>query len=131
MSSSHEVLLFYTSVCWLYKGNVLSRVFETKNDIKSFPGTHKKDLLCFFNDELWMKSFAYLADIFEKLKSFNLKLLGKNTNIIQLSNSQNVFYSKLQNWRRKVIQGNIAMFENLLRSTYNLLKLSSNDIFLS
>ena len=27
MSSSHEVLLFYTSVRWLSKGNILSHVF--------------------------------------------------------------------------------------------------------
>ena len=60
-----------------------------------------------------MKSLAYLADIFENLNRFNLKLQGKNTDIIQLCDSLNAFYSKLQNWRRKVIQGNIAMFKNL------------------
>ena len=112
MSSSHEVLLFYTSVRWLSKGNVLSRVFEMKDEIKLFAKTHKKEFLYFFNDELWMKSLAYLADIFEKLNRFNLKWQGKNTNIIQLRDSLNAFYSKLQNWRRKVVQGNIAMFEN-------------------
>ena len=84
-----------------------------KDEIKLFAETHKKEFLCFFNDELWMKSLAYLADIFEKLNRFNLKLQGKNTNIIQLHDSLNAFYSKLQNWRQKVIQGNIAMFENL------------------
>ena len=34
MSSSHGVLLFYMSVCWLSKGNALSRVFEIKDEIK-------------------------------------------------------------------------------------------------
>ena len=29
-----------------------------------------------------MKSLAYLADIFEKLNGFDLKLQGKGTNII-------------------------------------------------
>ena len=60
-----------------------------------------------------MKSLAYLADIFEKLIGFNLKLRGKGTNIIQLRDNLIAFYSKLQNWRRKVMQGNIALLENL------------------
>ena len=59
-----------------------------------------------------MKSLAYLADIFEKLNRFNLKSQGKNRNIIQLRDTLNAFFSKSQNWHRKVIQGNIAMFEN-------------------
>ena len=49
ISSSHEVLLFYTSVRWLWlsKGNVLGRVFEMKNEIKSFAETHKKNFCVF------------------------------------------------------------------------------------
>ena len=70
-----------------------------KDEIKLFAKTHKK-VLCFFNDEL--KSLASLAGIFEKLNRFNLKLQGKNTNIIQLRDSLNAFYSKLQNWSRKM-----------------------------
>ena len=61
MSSSHEVLLFYMSVCWLSKGNILNCVFEMKNKIKSFAETQKKEFLTFFCDELWIKSLAYLA----------------------------------------------------------------------
>ena len=113
MNSSHEVLLFSTSVRWLSKRNFLSRVFEMKNEIKSFAETQKKEFLTFFCDELWIKSLAYLADIFEKLNGFLLKLQGKSTNIIQLRDNLIAFYSKLQNWRRKVMQGSIAMFENL------------------
>ena len=36
MNSKHEALLYYTSVRWLSRGNVLSRVFEMKDEIKSF-----------------------------------------------------------------------------------------------
>ena len=64
-----------------------------------------------------MKRLAYLADIFEKLNVFNLKLQGKSTNIIQLRDNLIAFHSKLQNWRRKVMQGNIAMLENLFSVT--------------
>ena len=51
-----------------------------------------------------MKSLVYLADIFEKLNGFNLKLQGEGTNIIQLLDNLIAFYSKLQNWRQKVMQ---------------------------
>ena len=47
-----------------------------KDKIKSFAETRKKQFCCFFGDELWMKSFVFLADIFEKLNGFNLKLQG-------------------------------------------------------
>ena len=60
-----------------------------------------------------MKNLAYLADISKKLNGFKLKLQEKGTNIIDLRNKVIVFYSKSQNWRRKVMQGNTAMFENL------------------
>ena len=91
--------MFFTSVRWLSKGNVISRVFEMKNEIKSFAETQKKEFLSLFCDELWMKSLVYLADIFEKLNGFNLKLKGKGTNTIQLRDNVIAFYSILQNWR--------------------------------
>ena len=48
MNSSHEVLLFYTSEHWLSKTNVLSPVFEIKNEIKSFAETLKKRVFILF-----------------------------------------------------------------------------------
>lgn len=33
MNSNHEVLLCYTPLCWLSKGNVVNRVFELKGKI--------------------------------------------------------------------------------------------------
>ena len=56
-----------------------------------------------------------MANIFKKLNGFNLKLQGKGTSIIQPHNNLIAFYSKLQNWRGKGMQRNIAMFENLSR----------------
>lgn len=36
MNSDHEVLLFYTAVRWLSKGNVVNRVFEMKDEMNLF-----------------------------------------------------------------------------------------------
>ena len=45
-----------------------------------------------------------------------MAVMGKETNIIQLRDCLMAFCSKLQklqNWRRRIMQGNIAMFDNL------------------
>ena len=60
-----------------------------------------------------MNCLAYFADIFEKLNCLNLKLQGKDTNIIQLNDNVKAFVSKLKNWQQKVHIGNIAMFFRL------------------
>ena len=52
MNADHEVLLFYTAVRWLLKGNVINRVFEMKNEIKLFLEIQeRKDLVIHIEDE--------------------------------------------------------------------------------
>ena len=83
MDSDHEVLLFYTAVRWLSKWNVVNRVFELKDEIKLFKEVQEKhDLFVYFNDKEWLERLAYLADIFEHQNSLNLKVQGKEMNII-------------------------------------------------
>ncbi|XP_068227883.1 protein FAM200C-like [Palaemon carinicauda] len=114
MNADHEVLLFYTAVRWLSKGNVINRVFEMKDEIKLFLETQeRKDLGVHFEDEAWNKRVAYLADIFDQLNKLNLKLQGRETHVLLFQDSLRAFVSKLQNWRRKTDLGNIAMFEKL------------------
>ena len=114
MNSDHEVLLFYTAVRWLSKGNVVNRVFELKDEINLFLDMQgKHDLLADFNDEAYHQRLAYLADIFGIQNMLNLKLQGKETHIIHFKDTLQAFVQKMQNWRRKVSLGNIAMFEKL------------------
>ena len=115
----HEILLFHTAVRWLSKDNVLNRAFEMKDEIKLFlEFKNKEEFLSYFIYNNWITSLAYLADIFEKLNILNIKLQGKNTNIIQLRDNLKVFVEKLQNWRQKVVDGNIVMFDRL--SSYKI-----------
>ena len=110
MNADHEVLLFYTAVRWLSKGNVVNRVFEMKDEIKLFLEIQeKKDLLVHFEDEAWNKRVAYLADIFDQLNKLNMKLQGRETHVLLFQDSLRAFVSKLQNWRRKTNLGNIAV----------------------
>jgi len=60
-----------------------------------------------------LKSLAGLAEIFEKLSNLNRKLQGSVQTSSSFATNLQEFYSKLQNWHRKVMQGNVAMFEKL------------------
>ncbi|XP_064099360.1 protein FAM200C-like [Macrobrachium nipponense] len=51
LDSEHQLLLFYTKVRWLYKGNVLNRVFELREDPKMFLDMQDEEPI-FFNDPL-------------------------------------------------------------------------------
>jgi len=84
MFSTHEVLLFRTSVRWLLKGNVLNHVCEMKDEIKLFSELKANEFLSYFSDEICLKCLDYLAEMFENLNNINLKAQGKVTNIIQL-----------------------------------------------
>ena len=51
MNVDHEVLLFYTAVRWLLKGNIINHVFEMKDEIKLFLEIQeRKDLGVHFED---------------------------------------------------------------------------------
>jgi hypothetical protein len=114
MNSDHEALLFYTAVRWLSKGNVVERVFELKDELKSFLEMQRKqEFLINFNDEAWIQRVAYLSDIFGQLNKLNLKLQGQDMHIIHFRDNLQTFVSKLGNWRRKANLGNFAMFEHL------------------
>ena len=77
----------------------MNLVFELKDEIRMFLGVQgKHELLVHFNDEDWLKRVAYLADILELRNRLNLKLQGKETNIIALPDNFGAFFlSKLQN----------------------------------
>ena len=85
-----------------------------KDEIKLFlEFKYKNEILSYFNDDNRITSLAYLADIFEKLNILNPIVQGKNTNIVQLRDNLKAFIEKLQNWRQKVVDRNIAMFDRL------------------
>ena len=75
MDTDHEALSYYTAVRWLSKGNVVTRFFELKTEIKLFLEMIERDAFVnFFKDETWLQGLAYLADITEQLNRFDLRL---------------------------------------------------------
>uniref|UniRef100_UPI00358DE3FE protein FAM200C-like n=1 Tax=Myxine glutinosa TaxID=7769 RepID=UPI00358DE3FE len=115
MDSAHQDLLFYTSVRWLSKGNVLARVFELFDELQVFLAAQGKKTEQLLKDirEPFKCSLAYLADVFEALNGLNRQLQGPDTTIIMHTDAIKAFLDKLALWERKVERGNVASFQRL------------------
>ncbi|XP_060845847.1 SCAN domain-containing protein 3-like [Rhopalosiphum padi] len=103
LSAQHSVLLFHTEVRWLSKGNMLERLYELKSEVEiMLLQLGKDDLRENFTDENFTFYFAYLADFFETINNLNLKLQGRNINVIIANDTINSFLEKIQLWKRRV-----------------------------
>ena len=116
MDADHTVLLYHTQVRWLSKGNMLSRIFELREEVKLFlVAKQNYDLLLAFDGDGFSTYLAYLADIFEALNQLNKKLQGPGTNIIVHSDAR--FVVKLNLWRQQAKNNNFASFHRLTEIT--------------
>ena len=119
MDADHTSLLYHTQVRWLSKGNMLSCIFELREEVKLFlVAKQKHDLLLAFGGDGFSTYLAYyLADIFEELNQLNKKLQGPGTNIIVHSDAINTFVAKLNLWRQRAKNNNFASFHRLTEIT--------------
>lgn len=121
MNSEHETLLFHTEVRWLSKGNMLSRLYELREEVKLFlTNKGNKDLLDHFCQCKFQLHFAYLVDFFAQLNKLNLQLQGSGnmklkgtSNIFAFDDKINAFIAKIDLWISKVEKGNFSTFGTL------------------
>uniref|UniRef100_K7GAS4 HAT C-terminal dimerisation domain-containing protein n=1 Tax=Pelodiscus sinensis TaxID=13735 RepID=K7GAS4_PELSI len=91
LGADYKTLLFHI----LSKGNMLSRLFELKDN-------RRKELYHAFMDQTFQLSLTYLMDIFESLNNLSLKLQGNNTtNIIAHHDAIKAFTEKIQLWKHQ------------------------------
>ena len=113
MSADYTTLLYHTDMRWLSKGNMLSRLFQLREELAEFFGRQRQGFATYFNDPSFVKRLAYLADIFKKLNTLNLSMQKSKTTIINLYESFNAFVEKLELWKMHVMKNVFVMFYRL------------------
>ena len=118
MSADYTILLYHTDVRWLSKGNMLSRVFQLREELAEFFfGRQRQEFATYLNDPSFVKRLACLADIFETLNTLNLSLQGSKTTIINLYDSLNAFVQKLELRKMHVMKDVFVVFDRLSYAT--------------
>ncbi|KAL4107816.1 hypothetical protein QTP88_018103 [Uroleucon formosanum] len=120
--AEHTTFLFYCNSRWLSKGNVLSRVFEFRQELYSYLNGEGYNNSEIFVDSDFVIKLAHLCNIFEKLNSLNISLQGKEIHILQLYDK--IVIKKINLWKRKLTE------ENGKTTCFPLLKyfLGKNDL---
>lgn len=86
----------------------------------------KDDLRENFTGENFTFYFAYLADFFETINNLNLKLQGRNTNVIIANDSIKSFLEKIKLWKRRVNK-ETPSFSSFRRLNFSLMKKNPLD----
>ena len=114
MDATHKTLLYHTEVRWLSKGNVLKRILDLHVQVKEFFRLqNKEDWVALFNDNSWLLTLSYFADIYEKLIILNHSLQGKESYIMDFVEKLTAFQSMLDLWIRKIENGRMGMFSRV------------------
>ncbi|KAI4809512.1 hypothetical protein KUCAC02_018388 [Chaenocephalus aceratus] len=107
MGADHTAVLFHSEARWLFRGKVLSHVFELQAEIRLFLEEERMyEAASKFTDENVLMKLAYLSDVFGKLNELHLQLP-------HLADKITGFTRKLVVWGRRLDQGRTDAFESL------------------
>jgi len=95
MDSEHQHLLFHIKVYWLSQGNLVYRVFELRQELKSILSNQgKNEMVSSLENNHFIYRLACLADIIQQLNKVNLKLQGRGRTIVNFNDTLSAFRGK-------------------------------------
>jgi hypothetical protein len=114
VDNGHHQLLLHTEVLWLFRGIVLSRIFELRNEIRVFFIDLESPfaLTELLNDYSWSAVLAYMADIFTHLNALNLSMQGGGVTIFNVKDKIEAMIKQLELWARRLSKRNFDAFQN-------------------
>ena len=110
MGSEHQVLLFHTEVRWLSRRKILTRMAELKDEIAIFLREYQSNFGDKFDDEFFILSLSYLADIFSHLNDIDMFMQGMYANHVFCTENIEAFKKKLALWKRRVERRSVGNF---------------------
>uniref|UniRef100_A0A8C4F590 General transcription factor II-I repeat domain-containing protein 2A n=1 Tax=Dicentrarchus labrax TaxID=13489 RepID=A0A8C4F590_DICLA len=112
--ADHQDLLYHSRVRWLSLGKVFQRVWELKEEIRTFLESEgKSDEFPELSDQNWFCDFAFAVDIFSHMNELNVKLQGKDHFVHNMYTNVRAFKSKLTLFSRQVSNKSFAHFPTL------------------
>ena len=100
MGNEHQVLLFHTEVRWLSREKILTRLAKVKEEIVIFLREYQSNFVDKLEDEVFILSLSYLADIFIHFNDLNMFMQGMYANHILCTEKIEAFKKKLALWKR-------------------------------
>ena len=110
---SEYLLLFYTNVRWLSRGNTAMRRFVMRKELPQFFRTKDNEYHKILKDQNFILYLACLSDIFEVMNHFNRYLQEPESNIIDFSAKLTAFVRKLNLWIKNIENRQFGMSENV------------------
>uniref|UniRef100_UPI0035901BC1 general transcription factor II-I repeat domain-containing protein 2-like n=1 Tax=Myxine glutinosa TaxID=7769 RepID=UPI0035901BC1 len=112
LESEYGDLVYHCEVRWLSRGNMLTRFYSLREEVKQFMEMKGKPVME-LSDRKWLCDLGFMVDITKYLSELNVKLQGPNQLLSSLQSHVKSFEAKLKLWQVQLERGNTIHFPTL------------------